>query len=765
MIFRRPHFYRSLLKSSAFLLDRRMDRVACRLLVVSLVVFGAVRAGASDLALRPEPHYGRIARQFVDVLTSTHVRQMPLDDDWSMRAWTNYLNTLDFDHSYLLQSDIDRFSPQQRSIGAALEQGNTQLGFDLFNIYRQRVEDRTTFVTNLLARGVEFNTDESLVWKRKDVPWPKDRAEQDDLWRKRVKNELLGFMVAREIDAARASNRVVQATNRVASAVAPPPPPPPRPAQEAATNRMSGASTTNAPALTAPPPTPEEIIRKRYEQFRMVIQDSDADFALTRYLTALAGAMDPHTEYMSPTRVEEFNIDMSLSLCGIGAQLRYEDGMARVEMVLPGGPAARDTRDIRLRTGDKIIGVAQGNGAIENVLHLPLNQTVRKIRGEKGTRVVLNVVSASDPSGASTRLVDLIRDEVKLEEQAATGRVERVSLPDGHTRKLGVVRLPVFYGTMGQRPGTPGYRSAAADVMRILGSLNTENVEGLVLDLRNNGGGSLREAIELTGAFIRSGPVVQVREVRQIHVLPVPDSDPAVAFRRPMVVLVNRISASASEIVAGALQDYGRAVLVGDPQTHGKGSVQTILPLGDAKLGQLKVTNANYYRITGISTQLRGVRPDIVIPSIYDTFDLGEDRLPNAMPWTSVSATDFNPVWRMNKWLPTLRERSADRLAKNPRYASYCRLVQHLREINDRKTVPLEKKARLKQAADEMEIQKMESEETKRVDGLGTNEDLLLDEALHILSDLVEVSGGAEIPWVEKVDLRQQMLRMFGIGQ
>ena len=741
-----------------------LARGKIRVLTLVLTIFGTALACAGKPPMIPESHYGKIARQFVEVLTSNHIRQMPLDEDLSMRAWTNYLNALDFDHSCLLQSDIDRFAGRQRGIGAALEQGNTQLGFDVFNVYRQRVEERMVFVTNLLVHGVEFTADESYDWKRKDAPWPRNRAEQDDLWRRRIKNELLGFQVAREMDAVRGSNRVAQATNRVASVAA-----------TAATNRLDlltatnrthAGGVTNALAVAAPPPpSPEEIVRKRYEQFSMVIQDSDADFVLTRYLTAVAGAFDPHSEYMSPTRVEEFNIDMSLSLCGIGAQLRFEDGMARVEMVLPGGPAARDTRDIRLRTGDKIIGVAQGNGPIENVLHLPLNQTVRKIRGEKGTRVVLNVVSASDPSGATTRLVDLLRDEVKLEEQAATGRVERVTMPDGRTRKLGVVRLPVFYGTMGQRPGSPGYRSAAADVMRILGVLNTENVEGLVLDLRNNGGGSLREAIELVGAFIRSGPVVQVREVRQIHVLPVPDSDPAVAFRRPMVVLINRISASASEIVAGALQDYGRAVLVGDPQTHGKGSVQTILPLGDEKLGQVKVTNANYYRVSGISTQLRGVRPDLVIPSIFDTFDMGEDRLPNAMPWTCVPAAEFTPVWRIGAWLPALRERSAERLAKNPRYASYCRLVQHLREINDRKTVPLEKQARLRLAVDEMEIQKMESEETKRIDNMGAKEDILLDESLRILSDLVEVSGGAEMPWVEKVDLRQQMLRMFGIGQ
>jgi len=352
-----------------------------------------------------------------------------------------------------------------------------------------------------------------------------------------------------------------------------------------------------------------------------------------------------------------------------------------------------------------------------------------------------------------------------LEEQAATGHVERVTLPNGRERKLGVVRLPAFYGTMQQHSGTPGYRSAAEDVMRILGRLNAENVEGIVLDLRNNGGGSLREAVELAGAFIHNGPVVQVREARQVHVLPIPDAEPAVAFRRPMVVLVNRASASASEIVAGALQDYGRAVTVGDPQTHGKGSVQTILPLSDDKLGELKVTTANYYRISGLSTQLRGVHPDIVIPSVFDAMDLGEDKLPNAMPWSCVPAAQYKQVWDLAKWLPTLRARSAERLAKNPRYATYCRLVQHLRELGDRATIPLEKKARIQMAVAEREAERLQSEELKAAEETSPKEDVLLDESLHILSDLVEVSGGAEMPWEEKEDVHTQMLRMFGIGQ
>lgn len=716
-----------------------LKRCAGVLLIVAAVTGWSV-AGTKPLA--PESGYAQVARQFARILPSAHLLQLPLDAGVSSRAWTNYLNTLDFDHCYFLQTDLARFAAHRESIGDELRHGDVQFAYDVFAVYRQRVQERYACTTNVLARGFDFSVDESYGWKRRDAPWPADRAEQDELWRKRIKNEYLGFIVAREMDALRATNRLATASNALVSAA------------------VAAAATNAAP----PPPTADEFVRRRYEQFTLVMQDADPEFVLSRYLTAVAGAYDPHSEYMSPAKMEDFNIDMSLQLCGIGAQLRAEDGTAKVEEVIPGGPAARDLRPIRLRPGDKIIGVGQGKGAIENVLHLPLSQTVRKIRGEKGTRVVLHVVSASDPSGASTRLVDLVRDEVKLEEQAATGRVERVTGTLGKDRTLGVVRLPAFYGTMQQRPDSPGYRSAALDVMRILSSLNASNVEGIVLDLRNNGGGSLREAIELTGAFVRSGPVVQVREVREIHVLPVPDTDPAVAFRRPMVLLINRISASASEIVAGALQDYGRAVLVGDPQTHGKGTVQTIIPLGDEKLGQIKVTTASYYRISGLSTQLRGVRPDLIVPSIFDTLDLGEDKLPNAMPWTSVPAAEYTPVWNTANWIRTLKARSAERLAKNARYANNCRLIQHVREMNERPTVPLEKQARIKLAAAESEIQRLQNEETKPDEGLGNTDDVILNEALHVLADLVEASGGAEMPWDQKSDLRMQMLRMFGVG-
>ena len=702
-----------------------------------LPVFSLRAAENGDSQPVPQPYYGDVAQKVARVLPSVHLLQQQMNDDLSQKAWTNLINSFDFDHSYFLRSDVEAFTNMQFRIDDALKAGDISFPFEINRVFRERVEQRYVFVTNLLAKGTAFTEDESYTWKRKDAPWPATLAEQDELWRKRIKNEILVQVIGRELDLATASNKVVSATNAPLSAA---------------------ASATNAPPVVSP----EENIAKRYKQLRIVIQDMDEEAILQRYLSSVAMAYDPHSDYMSPMRKEDFDIDMNLSLCGIGAQLRSEDGTAMIIEVISGGPADRDKRPIRLIKNDKIIGVGQGNGPIEDIVHLPLNKAVRKIRGEKGTKVVLSVIPASDPSGTTTKLVDLIRDEVKLEEQAATGRVARVTQADGSTNKFSVVKLPTFYGTMDKRPNQPGFRSATLDVARQIAAFNSENVAGLVLDLRNNGGGSLREAVSLVGLFVRSGPVVQVREPRQIVVLPVPNMDPAMAFRRPMVVLINRASASASEIVAGALQDYGRAVLVGDSQSHGKGTVQTVMPLGSEKLGSMKVTTASFYRINGFSTQRKGVASDIVIPSMLDGLDIGEDKLPGALPWTQIEAALYIPVSDVAKFVPRLKEHSAKRLAENGRYTRYCTLVRHVQEMNEKREVPLEINARRKLMKAENEMRKIEDEELDAAQKSGTEDDVVLDEVFNILSDLVKLSGGADIPMETEGDLRTRMMRIFG---
>ncbi len=684
----------------------------------------------------PQPYYGEIAKKISRLLPDKHLLQVDLNDDISQKAWTNLLNSLDFDHSYFLQSDIEAFEGMRLKIDDAVQAGDVSFPYEVYRVFRERIEERYHFVTNLLEHGFSLDKDESYIWKRKKAPWPMDRDEQNELWRKRAKNEYLVQVIGRELDMATATNKADAAE---------------------ATEGKDEQEVPEKPVLT-----PEENITKRYKQLMIVIQDMDEEAILQRYLSAVATAYDPHSDYMSPMRKEDFDIDMNLSLFGIGAQLRSEDGMALIVEVIPGGPADSDKRLIRLVKGDKIIGVGQNDGPIDDIVHLPLNKAVRKIRGEKGTKVVLNVIPASDPSGTTTKMVDLIRDEVKLEEQAATGRVMRVSMPDGVTRKIGLVRLPTFYGTMDKRPSQEGFRSATVDVAKLLASFNNENVSGLVLDLRNNGGGSLREAISLVGLFVRSGPVVQVRETRKIVVLPVPNMDPAMAFRKPMVVLVNRASASASEIVAAALHDYGRAVLVGDSQSHGKGTVQTVIPLGSTKYGSLKLTTASFYRINGASTQRKGIEADIVIPSTLDGLDIGEDKLPGALPWTQVEEALYIPVSDVAKFVPALKKKSASRLADNERYKRYCALVRHVKDINAKKEISLEINARRTLIQAESEMRKIEDAEDEGQRENGTEDDVVLNEALNILADLVEISGGADIPMETEGDLRTRMMRIFG---
>ena len=691
----------------------------------------------------PQPYYGDIAQKVARVLPSVHLLQSPLNDEISQKAWTNLIDSLDIDHIYFLQSDIAAFTNMEFRIDDAVKAGDVSFPYEVYRVFCERVVERYSFVSNLLEKAFSFTENETYSWKRKNVAWPANRAEQDEIWRKRVKNEYLVQLIGREIEKAAATNAAKTAANAAATNAA---------------KAVAGAAATNAPV---PLLTVAENIDKRYKQFMIVIQDMDEEAILQRYLSSIAMAYDPHSDYMSPMRKEDFDIDMNLSLCGIGAQLRSEDGAAKITEVIPGGPADRDKRDIRLIAGDKIIGVGQGDGLVEDIVHLPLNKAVRKIRGEKGTKVVLNVIPASDPSGTTTKRVDLIRDEVKLEEQAATGHVARVTLKDGSFRTLGVLRLPAFYGTMDKRPNQPGFRSATVDVAKQIAAFNGENVSGMILDLRNNGGGSLREAVSLTGLFVRSGPVVQVREQRQIMVLPVPNMDPAMAFRKPMVVLINRTSASASEIVAGALQDYGRAVLVGDTQSHGKGTVQTVMPLGAEKMGSMKATTASFYRITGASTQRKGVASDIVIPSMLDGLDIGEDKLPGALPWTQVESALFIPVSDVVKFVPLLKEHSAKRLASNNRYARYCSLVRHARELNEKTEVSLELNARRKIMKAENELRKVEDDEMETA-SKGAEDDVVLDEALNILSDLVDAAGGGDLPMETEGDLRTRMMRIFG---
>lgn len=692
-------------------------------------------------AVEPQPYYGKIAMRLVNTLPKAHVLQQRLDDMMSQRAWTNLVTFYDYDHSVFLKSDLDALSVREKTLDDELKSGDVSFGFDVYNLYLRRLHERVSFATNLLARGGwDFSVDESCRIKRKDAPWPTTREEAEELWRLRLKNEVLAQILGKELDA---EEKAAKAAKKAA-------------AKESGENDSGEADDAeDGEGGEDDPPskkseTPEENLIKKYHQYVTVMAEPDEEAVLQHYLGCVCRAYDPHTDYMSPASKEDFDMEMNLALCGVGAVLGLDDGALKIEEVMPGGPIDVDGR---IKRGDKIVGVKQGDGELEDIMWRPMKKSIRKIRGPKGTRVTLEIIPRSDPTGVTRKMIELVRDEIKLEDQAATGHVERVTL-DGVERKLGYVYLPSFYGTMDKRFGDPAFRSCAMDVGRYLADFNAVDAEGLVLDMRGNGGGSLREAVMLSALFVASGPVVQIREVRTVGSLPIPPGNP-IAFRKPVVVLTDRASASASEIVAGHLQDTGRAIVLGDWRTHGKGTVQSVMGMGPEKYGSMKITTARFYRINGRSTQVEGVAADIRLPSLLDSLDIGEDKLPNALPFSRILPADYELSWNLGSYVPELKKLSEARLADDERYKKHIANVDGMRAISDREEVPLERAARKAMMAADRELRELDDEDdeedeerisARRRRNQRKKDDVVLDEAYRILSDLVRLTGGAEVP-------------------
>lgn len=698
-----------------------------------------------------DARFSRIARAVVGEFPRQHLLHREVDNDLSRQMLENYITGFDYERIYFLASDIESFHNRQASLSEKLRKGDLDLASEIFETFKARVRDRLAYTDKLLEQGFDFSLDETYNWKRRQADWSADRGEWDELWRKRIKNEYLRRLIARELDDKDdASEPPPHANGGKPDQDAPEAEDTAAPHPTAQTESATDAQDT--PALDEgdadketfdaidPDLPPAEFIHNRYNQFIQIIEDHDDEWVVQQYLAAFARAFDPHCDYMSPANAEDFAIEMKLSLVGIGAMLRPEDGAARIVSLMPGGPAASDKSENRLRPGDKIIAVAQGDEPTVSILHWPLYRAVRIIRGEIGSRVVLTVIPASDPTGATTKTVELIRDEVKLEAREAKSRVETHTLPDGRELKMGVIVLPAFYADMQAKRYETDYKSASRDVAAILRKLRDEKVDGIILDLRNNGGGSLVEAILMTGLFIETGPVVLVKERRRVNILP--DNDPTIAYTGPLAVLVNRTSASASEIVAAALQDYGRAIVIGDSRTHGKGSVQTVLPLGrGSDMGSIKVTSALFYRISGGSTQLKGVEPDIVIPSPYEHMDLGEDSLTNPLEWSTVDPVMFSPFDDFASVLPDLRARSEDRRAHDERYIAYRELLARIKTMNETEAISLLMDERQERARTEQELMDVQNRLIEQADADADEKksDLIEEEAIRILADLISI--------------------------
>ncbi|MGA0333372.1 MAG: S41 family peptidase, partial [Kiritimatiellia bacterium] len=587
-----------------------MKRTLTLLLIAALLPWISLRPEK----IQPQEDAPEITRLVLNALPASHLSHQPLSEGLVRRTLDNFLRALDFDRSLFLAEDVMELRKRAVDLQNDLQSGNVAFAYETFALLKERAANRVAYVNQLLEQEFDLEKEEDFVWRRKDAPWSADEAEWNELWRKKVKNEYVGLLVSqkmRELDAEEEAQEKVEEV-------------------EDSLEEKPGVSEVETELEVEVDAeldlSPEERIRKRYNQFLEVLEGHDSEYVLGMYLNSLASAYDTHSSYFSPREEEDFDIQMKLSLTGIGAELTYDEGAAKIQRVMKGGPADLDGR---LQSGDKIIAVQQDGEEAVDILYWPLYKSVRLIRGPIGSKVILHVIPASDATGTQVRLVDLIRDEIKLEEKEAKSMIYPLEREEQEL-KLGIINLPDFYADFN---GGKEATSSAADVKRLLTEMNEQAVDGLVLDLRSNGGGSLRDCVEMTGFFIDQGVVVQVKSGKRVSVLV--DPEKGVLFDKPLVVLVNKLSASASEILAAALQDYGRAVIIGDSKTHGKGTVQSLMPLDrrNDDMGALKVTTAGFYRVDGRSTQLKGVSPDIVIRSPTDVMELGEEYLTNVLPW------------------------------------------------------------------------------------------------------------------------------------
>src|SRR5688572_28404940 len=675
------------------------------------------------IPLTAGPNESNIARVVSLILERGHYLRQPLDDEVSSKFLDRYLDSLDGLHFYFTKEDVNEFEKYRTQLDdLTAKEGDMAPARVIFTRFLERLQQQYKYVTNLLAtEKFDFTGDDRFVFNRKTAPRPKDMDEAHQLWRDRLRHEYLSekLSIGRPeeiakavVDKLKAKQTPKEAVKSIEDKMSA------EKAQEIA-KLIEGMSKEKPEAIAKAIQTKLEaenageikkIVTRRYTRILRMYREFDNDDVLQYYLTALARVYDPHSDYMPKSELENFSIGMKLSLFGIGALLQSEDGFCKIKELKP-GPAMRSKL---LKPNDKIVGVAQGEDEFVDVVDMKLNKVVELIRGPKGSKVRLNVVPADAADPSVRKVVSLVREEIKLEDQEAKAKI--IELPQGKDKliRLGVIDLPSFYSAFeleGQKSGSEG-KSTTIDVARLIRKLVNEHIAGVVLDLRRNGGGSLEEAINLTGLFIKEGPVVQVKGPEGEPIIE-RDRESQVFYDGPLIVLTSRFSASASEILAGALQDYGRALVVGDSSTHGKGTVQSLLQLAPYMRqrglgstnnpGALKITIRKFYRASGSSTQLKGVVPDIVLPSVNNHMEVGEGALENPLPWDTITPANYTKLNRVEPLLPELRKRSDTRVAIDRDFGYIREDIDRYKKLVAEKSVSLNEAQRLQE--------KLESEE------------------------------------------------------
>ncbi len=625
------------------------------LFIAAFSLLVPITANALVTPLESEPVHKQTLLEINESLKLGHYNRIPIDDTLSNQIFDQYLKDLDPSRSYFYKSDIEAFEKYRFTLDDSIKKGDLDDAYFIYNRFQERLEDRLKFTISELEDGkaFDFNAEEMLNTDREEAPWITSEKEMNALWDRRLKSALLNLKFADKSD------------------------------EEA-----------------------REVLIKRYNnQLKRSLQVNSEDVFQT-FANAFTKQYDPHTQYFSPRKSENFKINMSLSLEGIGAVLKSENEFTQIVRLVPAGPADKTGQ---LKATDRIIGVGQGtDGEIEDVIGWRLDDVVQLIRGPKDTTVRLEIKS-SDQEERAPKIVKIVRNKVKLEEQSAQKRIIEVNHL-GRDFKLGVIEIPAFYIDFAAlQRGDEDYKSTSRDVEKLINELKEEDIEGLIIDLRNNGGGSLREANDTVGLFIKHGPTVQVKDSSgRVEVLR--DRDSKVAYTGPIAVMVNRLSASASEIFAGAIQDYQRGIIIGG-QTFGKGTVQTLLPLNH---GQLKLTHAKFYRISGESTQNKGVMPDIDYPTLYDPEIIGESALENALTWDKVRSAPHGNYPSVKAFLGQIEQRHQSRTAEDPDFVFMRKQVKRLEEVRkEGSLIPLQETA-LKQERDSAEAWQLEAENTRR---------------------------------------------------
>lgn len=688
-----------------------------KMLLITLVFFSFygilhLQAKGDDPVFKPLEHHTTVSQIVNHLIAKNHYQSKDLNDELSGKIYENYLKSLDNNRMYLLKSDVKSFEKHRLMMDDYLKKGELEPAFEMFNVYYKRITQRLDYALSIMKNPFNYKRDEDYMFDREKAPYFETEDELNNYWRQRVKYDILSL-------------------------------------------KLSGRSDSSAVAT----------IETRYKNWRNQVSKLNNEDVFQMFVNSFTETIDPHTNYFSPRNAEDFNINMSLSLEGIGASLNMENEYVRVVELIPGGPAITSNQIFK---NDRIIAVGQGEkGEMVEVIGWRLDDVITLIRGKKGTTVRLTLLAPDETMISKSRTISLVRDKINLNNQAAKADVIDIE-HDGQAMKIGVIDLPSFYSDFEAKGrGDKNYRSTTRDVRLLLDNLKSQGIQGLILDLRNNGGGSLDEAIDLSGLFIKSGPIVQIRNyANSIQIAN--DDNQDIIWEGPLTILVNRYSASASEIFAAAMQDYGRGIVVGET-TFGKGTVQNVAPLDrffankNKGYGQMKFTTAKFYRINGSSTQRKGVFPDILMPLTTDTLIVGENNQENALEWDQIKSADYKIFGDLTSYIKKLDKNHEQRVNDDKDLQYLKTMMDYNREVRSRQSVPLHEE-KLKAQRDEDEKNRNRTDITPLAvnenfltgDGISVKpterKDPILREAVLVTADFVKLQKAQNVAKNPKTD-------------